>query len=130
MRPTLFPRCDSSRTARPLISRTVRCWMRPRPSWCGPRIGDPRLRRFCAADLPWYRSWLVSFCSLGLGLEASQRFAGDLDDSFTIVVAQFVGAIQTLADLSRDLGRRLAEGVLGVRHPLQRHAVEEFCGQR
>ena len=55
--------------------------------------------------------------------------AGDVDDRFTILVAQFFGGVQSLAYLRRDIRRRCAQGVLGVRHPVKRHAVEEFGGQ-
>jgi hypothetical protein len=40
------------------------------------------------------------------------------------------GGIQSLAHLRRDIRRRLAHGVLGVRHLVKRHGVEEFRGQR
>ncbi len=64
-----------------------------------------------------------------LGRELLERFAGDFDDRFAILVAQFVGGIQSLAHLRRDIRRCLAHGVFGVRHLEKRHAVEEFCGQ-
>ena len=78
----------------------------------------------------WARLWASDRLGFRLGLEASERFAGDFDDRFAILVAQFVGGIQSLAHLRRDVRRRLAHGVLGVRHLVKRHAVEEFRGQR
>ena len=48
----------------------------------------------------------------------------------TILVAQLVGGFESRAYLRRDVRRRLAQGVFGVRHLVKRHAVEEFRGQR
>ena len=65
-----------------------------------------------------------------LGLKTCERFAGDFDNRFAIFIAQLVGGFESRAHLCRDLRRRLVHGVLGVRHPVERHVVEEVRGQR
>ena len=55
-----------------------------------------------------------------LGLERNERLAGDFDDRIAILIAQLVGAFESRAHLRRDVRRRLLDGVLGVRHLVER----------
>ena len=57
-----------------------------------------------------------------LGLERSERLAGDFDDRIAILIAQLVGAFESRAHFRRDIRRRLLDGVLRVRHLVERHA--------
>jgi hypothetical protein len=71
-----------------------------------------------------------AFEQLGRGRELCERSASDFDDHFAILIAQLVGGIQSLAHLRRDIRRSLAHSLLGLRHPVERHVVDEFGGQR
>ena len=66
----------------------------------------------------------------GFWLEGRDRFADDLQDRFAVLVAQLVIRGKALADLSRDVRRRLSQSLLGIPHLVDRHAVQDTAGQR
>ena len=82
------------------------------------RFGLGLRRGFRLAALASGFGWL----RLRLGLERSERLAGDFDDRITILIAQLVGTFESRAHFRRYVRRRLLDGVLGVRHLVERHA--------
>ena len=74
-------------------------------------------------DRPWRQAWIRVW------VELDKRFAGDFDNCFAILIAQFFGGGQSLAHIRRDIRRRLTQGVLGLRHLFERYLIEQLCGQ-
>ena len=65
-----------------------------------------------------------------LGLERRERLAGDFDDRFAIFVAQLVGGFESRATPPPGCSPPpRCTALLGVRHLVERHGVEELRGQ-
>ena len=77
-----------------------------------------------------YRSWLLLGFGIGFWLERRDRFADDLQNRFAVLVAQLVVRGKALANLSRDVRRRLSQSLLGIPHLADRHTVQKTAGQR
>src|ERR1700690_2774494 len=73
---------------------------------------------------------LASGWHLRLGLEATQRQAGPLDDRLAIVIAECAGGLKPCRHERREPVGRLANRALGILHVLDRDPVEEAGRQR
>ena len=77
-----------------------------------------------------YRSWFLLGLGNGLRLERRDGVADDLQDRFAVLLAQFVIRGKAVANLSRDVRRRLSQSLLGIPHLVDRHTVQCTAGQR